>query len=91
VEQAGLGEVVDAQALAAYRRRLAGIEAELDEADEWGDAARGALLTAEREALLAEISGATGLGGRPRMSGSSAERARVAQGDRDGTGCDPQR
>ena len=78
VEQAGLGEVVDAQALAAYRRRLAGIDAELDEADEWGDAARGALLTAERDALLAEILGATGLGGRPRMTGSSAERARVA-------------
>ena len=77
VEQAGLGEVVDAQALAAYRRRLAEIDSELDEADARGDAAQGAELTAERDALLAEVSAATGLGGRPRTSGSGAERARV--------------
>lgn len=77
VEQAGLGEVVDAEALAAYRRRLTEIDTELDEADAWGDAARGAKLTAERDALLAEVSAATGLGGRPRTSGSGAERARV--------------
>ncbi len=38
VEQAGLGEVVDAQALAAYRRRLAEIDTELDEADASGNA-----------------------------------------------------
>jgi len=77
VEQAGLGEVVDAQALAAYRRRLADIATELDEADAWSDAARGAKLTAERDALLAEVSAATGLGGRLRTSGSGVERARV--------------
>src|SRR3954447_12386701 len=65
VEQAGLGEVVDAQALTAYRRRLAAIDTELDEADASGDAERGAGLTAEREALLAEVASATGLGGRP--------------------------
>jgi hypothetical protein len=78
VEQAGLGNMVDAQALAAYRRRLAEIDTELDEADAWGDAARGAKLTTERDALLSEVSAATGLGGRPRRSGSGAERARVA-------------
>ena len=77
VEQAGLGEVVDAQALRAYRRRLAEIDTELDEADVSGDAARGAKLTTERDALLAEVSAATGLGGRPRTAGSGAERARV--------------
>ena len=49
---------------------------EFDEADAWGDVRRGAELT-EREALLAEVSAATGLGGRPRTSGSGAERARV--------------
>jgi hypothetical protein len=73
VEQAGLGEVVDAQALTAYRRRLAAIDTELDE----GDAERGATLATEREVLLAEMSAATGLGGRLRTSGSGAERARV--------------
>jgi hypothetical protein len=77
VEQAGLGEVVDAQALSAYRRRLSEIDIELDEADARGDAARGEALTAERDALLAEVSAATGLGGRLRTSGSGAERARV--------------
>jgi hypothetical protein len=77
VEQAGLGEVVDAQALSAYRRRLAEIDTELDEADAWGDAPRGARLTAERDALLAEVSAATGLGGRLRTAGSGVERARV--------------
>jgi hypothetical protein len=77
VEQAGLGDVVDVQALTAYRRRLADIDTELDEADVSGDAARGAQLTAERDALLAEVSAATGLGGRPRTAGSGAERARV--------------
>jgi hypothetical protein len=77
VEQAGLGEVVDAQALTAYRRRLAEIDTELDGADVSGDAARGAKLTVERDALLAEVSAATGLGGRPRTAGSGAERARV--------------
>ncbi|KAA1416892.1 hypothetical protein F0U44_17040 [Nocardioides humilatus] len=77
VDQGGLGEVVDAQALASYRRRLQEIDSELDEADTWGDASRGEELTAEREALLAEVSAATGLGGRARVTGSGAERARV--------------
>jgi hypothetical protein len=77
VEQAGLGEVVDAQALAAYRRRLAEIDRELDDADTWGDAAMGEKVTTEREALLAQVATATGLGGRARTSGSGAERARV--------------
>lgn len=77
VEQSGLGEVIDAQALAAYRRRLAEIDTGLDEADASGDAALGATLTAEREALLAQVAAATGLGGRTRTSGSTAERARI--------------
>ena len=77
VEQAGLGEVVDAQALAAYRRRLTEIDSELDDADARGDAVLGDRLTAERAALLAELAAATGLGGRARSFGSSAERARV--------------
>ncbi len=77
VEQAGLGELVDAEGLATYRRRLAEIDTELDDADARGDAARGSTLAAERDALLAEVSAATGLGGRPRTSGSGAERARV--------------
>jgi hypothetical protein len=37
-----------------------------------------ARLRLEREALLAEVSAATGLGGRPRRFSSTQERARVA-------------
>ena len=77
VEQAGLGPVVDDRALAAYRRRLTEIDAELDGADGQGDAVRSAELTAERAALVTEVSAATGLGGRPRHVGSGSERARV--------------
>lgn len=76
-DQSDLGEVVDAQALAAYKRRLVAVDAELDQADLRADAARGEELAAERTALLAELSAATGLGGRRRVSGSGAERARV--------------
>jgi hypothetical protein len=77
VEQSGLGEVIDAQALAAYRRRLVEIDVRLDEADASGDAALGESLTAERKALLVQVAAATSLGGRARVAGSSAERARV--------------
>jgi hypothetical protein len=77
VQQSGLGELADARALAAYRRRLHEIDAELDDADVTGDQARGEQLTAERDALLAELGATTGLRGRPRTTGSSEERARV--------------
>jgi hypothetical protein len=78
VAEAGAGEVLDMTALTAYRHRLAGIGAQLDAADRSGDARAAAELTAERDALLAQLRGATGLGGRQRRPGGSAERARIA-------------
>jgi hypothetical protein len=78
VDESDLGPIADRTALAAYRRRLAEIDAELDRADEWADVGLAATLAAEREALLSEVAAATGLGGRPRPAGSSSERARVA-------------
>jgi hypothetical protein len=72
------GPLLDRQALAAYRRRLAELDEELAEADGWADAGRSERLAAERAALLAEVSAATGLGGRPRVAGGAAERARIA-------------
>jgi hypothetical protein len=74
----GLGELADRQALDAYRRRLRELDAELESADRAADRARSEALHAERQALLAELGRATGLGGRPRIAGSSEERARVA-------------
>jgi tetratricopeptide (TPR) repeat protein len=78
VRQPGLGEVLDDQARQAYRRRLADIERDLTEAEEWSDLGRLDGLHAEREALLGELTAATGFGGRARATGSSHERARVA-------------
>jgi tetratricopeptide (TPR) repeat protein len=78
VAESGLGDVIDRRALDAYRRRLGDLDRELAEAEQWSDIGRLEMLEAERDALLKEIAGATGLGGRPRTTGSSQERARVA-------------
>jgi hypothetical protein len=73
-----VGEVLDKQALSAYRRRLAEIDADLQQAESWADTGQAAKLAAERDALLDQLRAAIGLGGRPRVSGSARERARVA-------------
>lgn len=70
-------EVLDEQAAAAYRRRLADIDAELDAADHRGDADAATSLERERQVLLAELRAASGLAGRPRTVNDAAERARV--------------
>ena len=72
------GQLIDAQALAAYRTRLRDIDAELDDAGANADAGRLDRLTLERDALLEEVKAAAGLGGRTRVAKSTAERARVA-------------
>ncbi|HEV7213013.1 MAG TPA: hypothetical protein VGN47_14985 [Blastococcus sp.] len=71
-------EALDAQALAAYRHRLAELDAELDESREWADPVRAERLEQERVALIGELARATGLAGRPRRQGDARERARVA-------------
>jgi hypothetical protein len=76
--ESGLGELVDKQALSAYRQRLRELDQELTDADGSSDVRRSVALTAERDALLDELGRATGLGGRPRTTGSSQERARIA-------------
>jgi hypothetical protein len=78
MDEAGAGEVADPAAIASYRRRLRELEARLDGADHRGDQAAAIKLSAERDALVAELRSATGRGGRPRRLGGSAERARVA-------------
>jgi hypothetical protein len=77
VAENDLGPRADGTALAAYRRRLRQLDESLDAADATGDATGAETLVAERAALLAEVSAATGLGGRARHIGGSAERARV--------------
>jgi len=72
------GEVIDAQARAAYRQRLRELEEAAAEADATADIERSARIAAERDALIEALTGAYGLGGRVRRSGSAAERARTA-------------
>ncbi|HZC53885.1 MAG TPA: hypothetical protein VE441_15500 [Mycobacterium sp.] len=76
VDETSLGEVIDRQALAAYRTRLAEIDAELDEVRQRGDAARIERLEHERDALLDQLRLTTGLGAR--TIGGTSEGARVA-------------
>ena len=71
------GPMLDREALRQYRQRLAELDDELDHAALHGDARRLAKRSAERDALIAELKRATGLGGRPRRSGSPAEKARL--------------
>jgi tetratricopeptide (TPR) repeat protein len=75
-EQGDLGEVVDRRARDAYRRRLADLEEEIDDADRAGDPERSARAAAEKDALVDQLAAAFGLGGRPRRAGDPAERAR---------------
>lgn len=72
------GEILDAAARAAYRRRLRELEGEAEEADAAGDGGWSQRVAVERDALVAQLSAAYGIGGRVRRSGSPAERARTA-------------
>jgi len=73
------GTLTDRQALDAYRRRLADIDSEADEASRHHDGERAARLDAERRALLDELGRVRNLQGRPRhFANHPAERARKA-------------
>jgi tetratricopeptide (TPR) repeat protein len=72
------GELLDDRSRQAYRRRLAEIEEDIEEARTLGDLERAAQADAERDLLIKELSRAFGLGGRVRRAGSASERARSA-------------
>jgi hypothetical protein len=72
------GELLDPQAVQSYRRRAEALEAEVEQAQAWNDAARTSRAREELEFLQAELVRAVGLGGRIRKAGSSSERARSA-------------
>jgi tetratricopeptide (TPR) repeat protein len=77
VDLGDAGEGLDAQAKADYRRRLDDLRAELEEAESFNDPERALRAREEIEFLTEELARATGLGGRDRKTGSSAERARL--------------
>ncbi|KAA1418739.1 hypothetical protein F0U44_09610 [Nocardioides humilatus] len=70
--------VLDDEAKASYRRRLAEVEDDIVEAEHDHDDARRALAERDRDYLMAELTAAAGLGGRDRTTGGTAERARGA-------------
>ena len=67
MQQPGTGETLDRRAIAAYRRRIADLDAALQTA--------ATAAAAERAAVQAQLRLATGPGGRARSTGSSTERA----------------
>ena len=70
------GEALDERAKSAYRRRLAEIEDDIEQARALEDADREAQADAERDFLVRELARAIGLGGRDRRAASDSERAR---------------
>jgi tetratricopeptide (TPR) repeat protein len=72
------GVLLDAQAKNAYRRRLAEIDEDSEEALAIGNHERAAQAEHERDFLVRELARAVGLGGRDRHAASMSERARAS-------------
>ncbi len=70
-------ELLDVQARAEYKRRLADLRDQLDEAQRFNDLERAARLQAEIDFIARELARALGLRGRVRPGASQAERARL--------------
>jgi tetratricopeptide (TPR) repeat protein len=71
------GEILDARAKDAYRRRLAEIDDDIEQARAIGNAERAAQADTERGFLVQELARAFGLSGRGRRAASASERARA--------------
>ncbi|MGY1636007.1 hypothetical protein ACI78V_05045 [Geodermatophilus sp. SYSU D00742] len=69
---------LDEVARREYRRRLAELQAEIDEYDAMNDPERAARARTERDWLMTELRAAAGLSGRVRHFPGDAERARIA-------------
>jgi hypothetical protein len=78
VEQSDTGEVLDAQARRSYETRIVELQDELAEAEELGDRGRIDSASLELDLIVEQLAAASGLGGRSRRSGGTAERARTA-------------
>ncbi|MGH3940854.1 MAG: AAA family ATPase [Pseudonocardiaceae bacterium] len=72
------GPMLDAAAKAAYRRRMAELREELEEAERFGDPERAARAHTALQTLADHVTAAVGLGGRDRRAADTAERARVS-------------
>jgi tetratricopeptide (TPR) repeat protein len=70
--------LLDDQAREAYRRRILDVEEDIEEATRLNDLGRLELAQHDRDYLVAELTGAIGLGGRNRSVGGTSERARTS-------------
>lgn len=71
------GVILDATAKAAYKQRLVDLREDLEEAEGYNDPERAARAQEEIDALISQLAGGVGLGGRDRKAASQAEKARV--------------
>jgi len=71
------GPMLDPQARREYKRRLAELREELEEAERHNDSGRALRRREEIDAITEQLAAALGAGGRSRRAGSAAERARV--------------
>ncbi len=79
IDGAGGGlPVIDDKARDAYRRRLAEVDDDIEEATLMNDVGRLELAERDRSYLVAELASAVGLGGRRRSVGGTSERARTS-------------
>jgi hypothetical protein len=78
VEQADTGEMLDAQARRRYEARIVELQGELAEAEEANDRGRADAVGLELDLLVDQLAASTGLHGRSRRTGGTAERARTA-------------
>ncbi|HEX2023163.1 MAG TPA: hypothetical protein VHF00_00520 [Acidimicrobiales bacterium] len=71
------GELLDARARSAYRRRIEALRTEIDDALAAGSDRHAEGLQSELDQLVGQLAQAFGLGGRARRASSAAERARL--------------
>jgi Domain of unknown function (DUF4118) len=72
------GPILDLRAKAEYRRRLAELREELEEAQRFNDRERSTRAQKEMDSIADQLAAAVGLGGRNRRATSRAERGRSA-------------
>jgi tetratricopeptide (TPR) repeat protein len=76
IDTGDAGDVLDATARAAYRRRIGELREQLEDAEDRHDLGRVERARDELERIEAELVAAVGLGGRGRRAASATERAR---------------
>ncbi len=78
VEGGANAVTIDEVAKEDYKRRMAELEQEIDEAEARGDAEAGSIAREEFDFLVRELSSAYGIGGKTRRTPDNVERARKA-------------